>query len=317
MLESQQAHGEKGGHRRAAQTDALVEKRERVITESLHFPLRLYPAMAPLPVPMADHLLLQEERHYRRCPSRRPEPPEMIRTVLDRIRRARKDVFEYMHPFVQADQRRAQRGGSRSFPDPEWLLDALAQYSPSGQGGNAEATLDLWQKRGLLRREKTRGLLESTSVAALLITRLAEENRQRNWLPTSLEDGEPHWWCYGLVSPEEQAQAVPVPLTSSLPSSMVLWTPWAGALWEDQWPSRAAPGEWGEVTGAAKEEQWRSFGGEYLYRWAGEPTLQDLLVWDDLPHEILAVQNSPLFGRPAVQAVLKQEASNEVLERIV
>ena len=265
-------------------------------TEPIGFPPHLYPAFAPLPAPMADHLLLEEERRYRRRPAQRPSDQEMAQTVLERISRARTLVYEYLHPFVTADQKRHERGEGRTFPNVDWLLETLAQYTP-GRGGNSEATLDFWQKRGLLRREKTRGLLEITSVAALLVARLAEGTLQRNWLPSSLEDTEPYWWCSGRVSPGAPIQAIPVPLSSSLPASQVVWTPWRGAIWEGTW---------------------RTIGEAFLYRWAGSPSVQDLLLWQqDLPQKIQAVQHDPLFGRPSVQMVLIQEARSDVLFDIV
>jgi len=267
-----------------------------VPTAPVVFPHDLYPAFAPLPAPMADHLLLLEVRQYRHRPSKRPASQEMVKAVLERISRARPLVYEYLRPFVAADKKRQQRGESRSFPNPEWLLETLAQYTPQPVR-NSEATLDFWQKKGLLRREKTRGLLDITSVAALLIARLAEENLQRSWLPSFLEATEPYWWWYGRASPHASIQAIPVPFAPGLPGSLVVWTPWQGAMWENHW---------------------QSIEGDYLYRWAAAPTVQDLLVWvEDVPRKILAVQDDALFGRPPVQAVLLQEARNDVLTHIV
>lgn len=262
------------------------------------FPTHLYPAFAPLPAPMANHLLLLQQRQYRRRPSMRPAVEEMMQTVLENIARARTLVYDYLRPFVIADKKRQQRGESRTFPQAEWVLETLAQYTP-GLVKNSVETLDFWQKKGLLRREKTRGLLEMTSVAALLIARLAEERLQRNWLPSMLEAGEPHWWCYGRTAPAAPLQAIPVPIPPSCPASLLIWTPWQGALWE--------------------EEQWQIIvGGDGLYRWATTPSVSDLLAWDEeLPAKILAGQHDPLFGRPSVQEVLLREARYDVLTRVV
>ncbi len=223
-----------------------------------------------------------------------------MQTVLEKIARARTLVYDYVRPFVMADKKRQQRGESRIFPQAEWVMETLAQYTP-GLIRNSVETLDFWQKKGLLRREKTRGLLEITSVAALLIARLAEEKLQRNWLPSSLEADEPHWWCYGRSAPDAPLQAIPVPIPpSSSPPSLLLWTPWQGAVWEE-------------------EEPWQIVvGGDGLYRWANSPSATDLLTWDEeLPAKILAVQDDPLFGRPSVQEVLLQEVRYDVLTRVV
>lgn len=262
---------------------------------TLLFPDALYPAFAPLSIPVANHLLHQEEKRYRHRPRMRPTDEALIQTVLARIVRARGIVFEYLHPFLVADQKRQQRGESRRFPSPEFLLETLAEYTPNNTK-KAEATLDHWQKRGLLRRDKARGILTITSVAALLIARLAEKYLQKNWLPLLLEEAEPRWWCYGSVSPEIPRQSLPIPLPSTFSNALVLWTPWQGACWEDQWkPS-----------------------GSHLYRWAGSPGLADLHVWDEeLPRKILDLQHDPFFGRVRVQAVLLEEAKQSILEKIV
>lgn len=262
------------------------------------FPTHLYPAFAPLPIPIANHLLLLQERQYRRRPSLRPQSQEMIQIVLEKICQARTLVYEYLRPFVMADKKRQLRGESRTFPQPEWLLETLSHYTP-GLVRNSTETLDFWQKKGLLRREKTRGLLEITSVAALLMARLVEEKLQRNWLPSLLETSEPHWWCYGCGSPVAPLQAIPVPIPSSFPASTIVWTPWQGAIWE--------------------EDRWQIVVGEdYLYGWAGSPSVADLLIWDEeLPGKILASQQDALFSRPSVQMVLLREARDDVLTRVI
>jgi hypothetical protein len=210
--------------------------------------------------------------------------------------RARTLVYEYVHPFIVADKKWYERGEGRSFPTPEWVLETLAEYTPN-QKKNDVATLDYWQKKGLLRREKTRGLLDISSVATLLIVRLAEGIHQRNWLPTSIKPEEPWWWCYGQRHPGAFIQPLPFPLPAALPASFVLWTPWRGAIWEQEW-------------------QLHRDGN--LYRWANSPELEDLLVWDSqLLAEIHHRADHPLFGRPAVQSVLLEEARHLVLTDII
>ena len=264
--------------------------------EPIVFPPHLYPAFAPLSIPMANHLLLLEERKYYRRPTKRPTSPEMLQTVLERISRARTIVYDYLRPFVAADKKRQERGASRVFPSPEWVLETLAFYAPNGVK-NDEETLDHWQKRGLLRREKTRGLLDISSVATLFIVRLAESAHQRNWLPACITAEEPWWWCYGQEHPDAFLRPVPLPLPADLPPSLVLWTPWQGAVWEQEWqPHRDGN----------------------LYRWANSPGLEDLLIWDPgLAAEIGAHKERRLFGRPAVQRVLLEEARTMVLTDII
>jgi hypothetical protein len=266
------------------------------VSTTLTFPDALYPAFAPLSIPVANHLLHQEEKRYRHRPRMRPTDEALIQAVLARIIRARSIVFEYLNPFLVADEKHQQRGESRRFPSSDFLLETLAHYTPHKMK-NAEGTLDHWQQRGLLRRDKARGLLNITSVAALLIARIAEERLKKNWLPLIVEDAEPRWWCYGNESPHALTQPFPLPLPSTFSPSLVLWTPWQGASWEGQWH-------------AFKQRQ-------HLYRWAGSPLLQDLQVWEkELPQKVQNLQHDPFLGRARVQAVLLEEAKQVILENI-
>lgn len=263
----------------------------------IEFPSCLYPAFAPLPVPTANRLLQTEEQKYRRRLRARPADTELMQTVLEKVRRARRVVYDYLNPFVLADRKRRELDESSTFPSGEWLLETLAQYTPRAARNSLE-TLDFWQKKRLLRRTQPRGLLEIASVAALLVARLSEENLQRRWQASSLEATEPWWWCYGRSSPDDRVQSIPVPISLSLPASLVLWTPWQGAAWDDQWQGRNA--------------------GECLSRWAGEPSIEELLIWDEeVPRKILACQGDPLFGRSSVQTALLREARSDVIARIV
>lgn len=260
-------------------------------------PPHLYPALAPLPVPTAEHLVRQEYRRYRRvAPAKRPRPEQVWARVCERVSKARTVAYEYMHPFVMVDQRRSERGLARIFPSPDWLLDALASYTPEGKR-NAEPTLDYWQKKGLLRRDKPRGLFDLQSVAALLVARIAEEEHQRNWLPSELAEEEPAWWCYAQAEPDAPVQPIPIPLPSSLPTTMILWTPWLGATWlSDAW-SRI---------------------GALALRWAGTILhAQELQVWaPDLAQTITATRANLLIGQETIQTALVQEASHLILQRV-
>jgi len=265
---------------------------------SVTFPRALYPACAPLPMPMANHLLLQEQRRYARRPTKRPSDDVIMHAVLEKISQARSIVYEFLNPFVRAEQNRMSRGESRTFPEMDFLLETLAHYTPGGIR-NAEATVDFWQKRGLLRREKTRGALDITSVAALFIARLAEKDLQRNWLPSSLSDAEPRWWCAGVYAPHTPVHSFPQPLLSAPSRSLVLWTPWQGAAWE---------------------EQWYPLGDTHpsLCRWAQAPSARDVLVWDEaLGRQLLLLQADAFLGRSGIQAAILEEASRDILDRVV
>lgn len=242
--------------------------------------------------------MLQEYRRYRRvAPSKRPQPEQVWCRVRERVSKARTVAYEYMYPFVAVDKRKSEGELLRTFPSPDWLLDTLATYTPEGKR-NAEPTLDHWQQRGLLRRDKPRGLLDLESVAALLVTRIADEEHQRNWLPSELAEEEPAWWCYSQSRPDTPVQPMPLPLPPTLPVATVLWTPWLGATWvSDKW----------------------SIIGKLACRWAGViSTADELAAWDpDLATTINTLQRtSALIGQETVQATLVQEASRMILQRV-
>lgn len=241
--------------------------------------------------------MLQEYRRYRRvAPLKRPRPEQLWASVRERVSKACTVAYEYMNPFVVVDKKRREQGLARTFPSSDWLLDALAAYTPEGKR-NAEPTLDHWQQRGLLRRDKPRSMLDLNSMAALLVARIAEEEHQRNWLPSDLADEEPDWWCYSQASPSAKVTPIPIPLPATLPATTTLWTPWLGATWLSD--------EWSIIDNVA-------------LRWAGVVSSeQELQVWDrDLATTIKSLRTNPLIGQETVRVTLVQEASRMILERI-
>jgi len=59
-------------------------------------------------------------------------------------------------------------------------------------------------------------------------------SRERNWKPSSMEEGEPTWWCWRQDRPESPIVACPVPLPADLPATVLLWTPWLGSAWRNR-----------------------------------------------------------------------------------
>jgi hypothetical protein len=268
-----------------------------MIEPCLALPYSLYPAFAPLPIPVAEHLVLEEYRRYSRViPAKRPQPEQIWASVGGRVSKARRVAYEYLKPFVTVDRKRREQGLAGTFPSSEWLLDALATYTPRGKR-NAEPTLAYWQQRGLLRRDKPRGEFDLTSVAALLVARIAEEEHQRNWLPSELAEEEPAYWCYSQAGPDALVQPLPIPLPPSLPAATMLWTPWLGAAWiRDEW----------------------IIIDQLAYRWAGVLSNgEELQVWDDDLVTILkTLKTNDLISQERVQAILVQEASRVILQRV-
>jgi hypothetical protein len=203
-----------------------------------------------------------------------------------------------MHPFVLADAQHRRRGRDLSFPDSDWLLDMLAYNTPPEYEPSVTMeTLKTWMKRGLLLRERDYGPFDQTSVAAILVARIAEEIYGNKWLPSDMASDEPRWWCYGQASPHSEIVSIPVPLPDDLPASMILWTPWQGALWHEEWHLAAS----------------------VACRWAfPHPSEEALAVWDEaIVAEIHnALQHIP-FGKQAVRDILLVEARKILLERHV
>ncbi|HEX2615783.1 MAG TPA: hypothetical protein VHL10_09845 [Nitrososphaera sp.] len=276
------------------------------VHDGIKIPERLYPAFAPLPVPFAQHLVIQEYRRCRRIATRKysipPEPLAEVfwQTVLTRVQRARSIVFEVMHPFVLADARNRRRGRDLSFPDSEWLLDMLANYTPA-EYEPREFTVDSlksWAKRGLLTREREYGPFDQTSAASFLVARIAEEVYENKWLPSELAPDEPRFWCYGQSSPDAEVISIPIPRPNDLPPSMILWTPWQGAVWLN--------------------EEWH-LAGAVACRWSpAQPSEEALAVWDEsmVTQIQQALQHIP-FGVQAVRDILLVEARKILLERHV
>ncbi len=263
----------------------------------LALPYSLYPAFAPLPIPIAEHLVVQEYRSYRRVPTaKRPRPEQLWARVSERVSKARQLAYEYLEPFVTVERKRRQQGLEGSLLSSDWLLDTLASYTPQGKR-NAEVTLAYWQQRGLLRRDKPRGGFDLTSIAALLVARIAEEEHQRHWLPSVLAEEEPFFWCYSQARPDAGVEPLPIPLPPALPVTTVLWTPWLGAVWLSE--------EWSLIR-------------EQAYGWVGPlSTPEELQVWDgDLATTIKTLRANTLTNQEAVQAILIRQAGHMILERV-
>jgi hypothetical protein len=159
-------------------------------------------------------------------------------------------------------------------------------------------TFENWVNRGLLTRgERGTFTFEKTSVAAFLTARISEEFDEVKWLPTEMDASEPRWWCYGQVSPETEVVSIPVPLSHDLPTSMILWTPWLGAVWEEGWQMR----------------------DHVAYRWSPTyPSEEAVAAWDKkmLSQIQEALRHVP-FSKQAVRDILLVEARKILLERHV
>lgn len=239
-----------------------------------------YPLYAPLPLPVVDHLFKRPVRDAGRRLTQSWE------ALAQQIHFARRAAYLVMHPYVLTDSLTTA-----------WLLARLKANSPA-KTPVGTANLSLWYERGLLRYER-HGRPEVDNAAALLIARMVDP-RERNWLPSTIEAGEPHWWCWRQDTPQSAAVPCPVPLPDDLTSTALLWTPWAGAAWLNRhWLSIGSLGSvrW------ARTARSRKAGGEH---WSWAISRDDLACWDQevtrLPFPEMSSMYADEIGAEVLQA---------------
>jgi len=226
--------------------------------------LGLLPAFAPLSRPMVIHLLLGKRR---RSLVRADNPSSVLfqetgytqdewDALEQEVRIKRQEVEALMYPLVQ----------SKALST-EWLRQTLNIYAPGEKSEQISLpTLTVWRKRGLLIYEQ-RNRPEATSAAALLIARMIDV-RERNWLPASIEVGEPRWWCWRQDDPQLDPTPCPLPLSERFPPGTLFWTPWVGAAWDSHWMRINSLGaiRW---AGAVREDQqtWWTVSEQDMQHW--------------------------------------------------
>lgn len=192
-------------------------------------PESLAPLFAPLPIPIAEHLVLRLERKQHLS-------TEKARDLLLReVQQARFAVVLYMNPYVRNISHEAIEPALRF--STSWLLQTLSLHSP-GKKALLPQTLSTWHGRGLLRYREY-GLPDFDSAAALFIARIIDRG-ERNFLPSRINEEEPLWWCWRQDDPGSSPVACPISFPADVPPvdvppSALLWTPWTGAAWYPAW----------------------------------------------------------------------------------
>jgi hypothetical protein len=222
------------------------------------------PWLAPLPIPMAEHLLKQRRRLLKKT-VRTSLPEELEKGALSlleqNVQEKRQAVYVLMDPLVQTEKVLREPSLSTT-----WIMHVLRAHTPENRLVPSQ-TLSLWRERNLL-RYRERGHPDLDNTAALLLARMVDE-RIRNWLPTTIAEDEPDWWCWRQETPEMPPVPCPVPLPGHLSASTLLWTPWIGASWDPHWLKIGNVGamRWAGTVGEKQHVRWTM-------------SQQDLQVWD-------------------------------------
>lgn len=142
-------------------------------------------------------------------------------------------------------------------------------------------TIDGWRMRGLLRFSGY-GQAELQSVAADLVMR-SLNYQQRDWLPGSVVEEEPHFWLYGLLPGQEERKVYEVPLSTDLPAHLLLYSPWPGAAWT--LPGWMRLGPYGAIgwAGATSEGRY-TLSEAQLRQWKAEVSSLDSPFGIPFPH---------------------------------
>lgn len=285
----------------------------------------LLPAFAPVPYEILVQVLINRRRDtILRKSKRHPktvtiQPTNVLEaetgfmqeewdTLLHDIIPLRQSVFEAMDPLVRQGRLTTAWLRERLLAATPTRVAAGEQAVPAGdehekrRGGVSRSTLAGWEGRGLV-EFGGRNSPDPDVAAALLIARLLERKRLRNWLPSTMarrvdraldaqapsEDGQAQemmseavqsvtagtWLlCWrqdpppGAGAPPPEPLACLVPLPAALSKATVLVSPWQGLIWRPNWRRRInslGVGRWFGVG----EAGWDVTVAD-LHRWIGE-----------------------------------------------
>ena len=113
-----------------------------------------------------------------------------------------------------------------------WLVDELSRLAPIPFNRD---TLNRWVAKGVA-RQLGHGLVEPQCAAELVTARqMVAPTREREWMDTEREEKEPYFYVWVQVEPGAPVFPIPYPLPPDLPPDAVVWTPWQGVAWDQQW----------------------------------------------------------------------------------
>lgn len=185
-------------------------------------PHELAAEVAPLPISLAEYLLLRYVRFHKF-----PIDRLALQTrLLSDIRAKRRAAFGVLDFYVRAGE--LTRG---------WFMGTLAEYGKKP----GQTSFTRWQRLGLIEMERT-GHPKPLSALAVLIMRMIDKEAKnpksrpdRAFLPSGgILPGE-SWQCYIQHSPSAPVEIWPANKIHLLPPATLCWTPDASPYWEEGW----------------------------------------------------------------------------------
>ncbi len=185
-------------------------------------PEAMYAEVAPLPVPMAQHL-------YRTFLKSSDHPLEDPSSFLEELQEKRRSVYACMDSFVR--NRDGQLPHHLRYTT-QWLRENLGHYTP-GKQPISPKTFNHWVKNGFIRNTR-KGQPTPDSGAAVYIMRMMIQGTKL--LYDSLPADAAPWVCFAQDGHGDQPYSLPIHEIEQCPrAATLLWTPWAGAAWDPHW----------------------------------------------------------------------------------
>lgn len=263
----------------------------------------ILPAFAPLSGRMVLALLEGRRRQSRRAVKLPADASPLEgetgyqeaewQSLLEDLQAQRPAVFHLLDPLVQT--KALSTDWLLQALSKNWLLQTLANKTarlhsqeepfplPTGPLFS-DSTLTTWRQRGIVLYEE-RNRPDYRSIAPLLLMR-ALDKRENKFLPPALTEEDRHWFCWRQDDPHVAPVPYQVPLieelpTTDLPQQTILWTPWAGAIWNRQWMKINSTGaiRFAHVTTQQQNTSW-------------DITLEHIQQWDPAAASL----NVPLTG---------------------
>lgn len=229
---------------------------------SVALPDDIYPELAPLPVPLAQHLY----RYWTNKSSTQNEQ-ENLATFLAEIHEKRQYIYMYMDSFVRNED---DQSPHRLRYTTQWLRETLGPYTPNKRPIPSK-TFDHWVAHNFVRNTR-KGQPTPDSGAALCIVRMTIEGTKI--FPGSIPADTPPWECYAQDTPSGQRYRIPITHIERLSPTTLLWTPWPGAAWNPHWKLLSNPLS-GEYFGAIRFASAETIHGQIYYNISKE----ELLSW--------------------------------------